>query len=102
MGCEWDVLVLKTVAILLTYMEAIWFMSYHKKDDSTVKREMLVAIIFGVLKISQFSKDLTWRYYWKKVVGVHIFFIWRVLILANFINLPILPNKSSPTIIYAL
>ena len=41
----------------------------------TVKQEMLVAIIFGSFKISQFGKDLIWRYYWKKVVEVYIFFI---------------------------
>ena len=33
-----------------------------------------------------------------KVVEVHIFFIWRLLILAKFINSPISPNKSSPII----
>ena len=49
---------------------------------------MLVAIIFGGFEKSIFGKDLIWRNYWKKVVGVHI------LILAEFMNLPISPNKS--------
>ena len=52
-----------------------------------------------VLKISQFGEDLIWRYHWKKVAGVHIFFNWWLLIFAKFIISPISPNKSSPIIL---
>ena len=34
---------------------------------------MLVTIIFGSFENITISKDLIWRYYWKKVGGVHIF-----------------------------
>ena len=39
-----------------------------------------------VLKISQFSKDLIWRYYWKKVGGVNIFFhlVYKNLLIREF------------------
>ena len=54
----------------------------------------------AVFKISQFGENLFWRYYWKKLGGGSIFFIfiWRLLILSKFNNSPISPNKSSPII----
>ena len=40
---------------------------------STVKQEMLVAIIFGGFENITIWQDLIWSYYWKKVGGLHIF-----------------------------
>ena len=45
-------------------------------EPSSVKREMLVAIIFGVLKISQFSKRFNLEILLEESGWVHIFFIW--------------------------
>ena len=64
----------------------------------TVKREYLVAIIF-----SGFSNMTIWQRINLGISNTAIYkncnvFIWRQLILANFLNSPISPNKSLPII----
>ena len=66
--------------------------------SSYCKMRNVGGLYLAVFKISQFGEDLIWRYYWKKLGVVHIFFIWWLLILAKFNNSPISPNKSSPII----
>ena len=73
---------------------------YPQLNNIYCKRLMLVAVLFGgFVNITIWQRfNLKILYYWKKVVRVHIFFIWWLLILANFINSPISPNKSLPLI----
>ena len=64
-------------------------------NSTTVKREMLVAIIFGSFE----NNTIWWRFNLAIILeergGLNILFIWWKLILANFFNSP---NKSSPII----
>ena len=78
----------------------VWFTSITNQSRRKYCKTRNIGgyYIWRFWKISQFSKDLIWRYYWKKVVEVHICFIWWLLILAKFINSPISPNKSLPII----
>ena len=64
----------------------------------TVKREYLAAIIFG-----GFSNMTIWQRIDLAISNTAIYkdcnvIIWRQLILANFLNSPISPNKLSPII----
>ena len=98
-----------------TYHNPVWYISQCDRTtvhdssnevsaDSTFPETITVnekcwwLLYLAVFKISQLSKDLIWRYYWKQVAEVHIFFIWGLLILAKFINSTISPNKSWPII----
>ena len=60
-----------------TFISNLYIFTYHNLKHSLKiiyckMRSVGGYYIWCFLKISQFSTDLIWRYYWKKLGGIHI------------------------------